>query len=327
AVALTSGTAAIHMALILAEVKSGDEVFCSTLTFAGSAFPISYCGATPVFVDSDTKTWNMDPDLLEKAIKERIKIGKKPKACILVHLYGNCADVEEVTEICKKYDISVIEDAAESLGTIYKSRHTGTFSDLGVYSFNGNKIITTGGGGMLVGKKSEDIDKARFLSTQARDHYPYYHHSVLGYNYRMSNVLAAIGLGQLEVIEEKIRKKQKIRNWYKEYLTGFPEIEFIPENKLERSNCWLTCIIVDDKRTEVTTEELRIALERNNIESRPIWNPMHLQPIYKSAPAYINGVSENLFRTGICLPSGTDLTSKDVERICDCIVSALYRRR
>ncbi|MFW6222064.1 MAG: DegT/DnrJ/EryC1/StrS family aminotransferase, partial [Bacteroidota bacterium] len=178
-----------------------------------------------------------------------------------------------------------------------------------------------------LGKKSEDIDKARFLSTQARDHYPYYHHSVLGYNYRMSNVLAAIGLGQLEVIEEKIRKKQKIRNWYKEYLTGFPEIEFIPENKLERSNCWLTCIIVDDKRTEVTTEELRIALERNNIESRPIWNPMHLQPIYKSAPAYINGVSENLFRTGICLPSGTDLTSKDVERICDCIVSALYRRR
>jgi dTDP-4-amino-4,6-dideoxygalactose transaminase len=323
ALALSSGTAAIHLALVLLDVKAGDEVLCSSFTFAGSAFPIEYQGATPVFVDSEPESWNMDPDLLDKAVNARIKNGKKPKACIVVHLYGQSANMGAIMEVCERYGIPVIEDAAESLGCFYKKRHTGTIASLGVLSFNGNKIITTSGGGMLIGHDGEQILRAKFLSTQARENLPHYEHRRIGYNYRMSNIVAAIGRGQLTVIEERVRRKREIYDIYKKELGGIPGIGLMPEAPWNRSNRWLTCSIVDEKRAGTTAEAIRLALEKLNIESRPLWKPMHLQPVFKNCPAYVNGVSENLFSKGLCLPSGTAMSEGDMDRVISCIYGAI----
>lgn len=322
AVALSCGTAAIHLALIISEVKRGDEVLCSTFTFAGSAFPVTYVGATPVFIDSEESSWNMSPNLLEEAIKDRIKKGKKPKACIVVHLYGTAADLDPIIEICRKYDIVLIEDAAESMGTRYKEKHTGTIAPWGVFSFNGNKIITTSGGGMLVGHSQKQIEKARFLSTQSRDQAPHYEHSHIGYNFRMSNIVAAIGRGQLTVLNERIKRKKEIFNFYKKAFSGTKGISFMPEPAHSYSNYWLTCITVDPEIAGCNREDIRLALEKENIESRPLWKPMHCQPVFKDYPSYTNGVSEKLFQTGLCLPSGTALTEKELNRIVTIIKKA-----
>lgn len=321
AVALSSGTAAIHLSLIISGIGHGDEVICSTFTFAGSAFPIVYVGAVPVFVDSNNESWNMDPSLLEDAIKDRIKKGKKPKACMVVHLYGQCADLDSVIEICNRYDILVIEDAAESMGAKYKDKHTGTIASLGIFSFNGNKIITTSGGGMLVGLDKKLIEKTRFLATQALDPAPHHEHSHIGYNYRMSNIVAAIGRGQLKVLDERIKRKKQIFNFYKKSLEDIPGITFMPEPDFSNSNYWLTCITINPDIAGFNREDIRLALEKENIESRPLWKPMHLQPVFKDYPAYTSGISDKLFETGLCLPSGTNMTERDMKRIIDCIKS------
>ncbi len=315
AAALSSGTAAIHLALILLGVQSEDEVICSTFTFSASANPILYQGAIPVFVDSEPDTWNMSPDALELAITSRIKLGKKPKAIILVHLYGQPAKIREIMEIAVKYDIPVIEDAAESLGATYDGKMTGTFGKLGVYSFNGNKIITTSGGGALVSDNEELIKKARFLATQARDPAPHYQHSQIGFNYRMSNVLAGIGRGQMEVLSDRIKQRRANYDLYKNELSTMDGITFLSEFRNTFSNRWLTCILVDPKKANITAEEIRIGLEKENIESRPLWKPMHLQPIFENFPYYGDNLSTKLFEQGLCLPSGSNLTPTDLERV------------
>jgi pyridoxal phosphate-dependent aminotransferase EpsN len=326
AAAVVSGTAALHLALILAGVKQGDEVLCSSFTFAGTAFPITYQGATPVFVDSDATSWNMDPDLLDKAVMDRMKKGKKPKACIVVHLYGQSADLDPIAEVCRKHDIVLIEDAAESLGARYKGRHSGTIAALGVLSFNGNKIITTSGGGMLLGVDKDTIDRARFYATQARDPAPHYEHTQIGYNYRMSSIVAAIGRGQLTVIEERVAKRRAIFEHYRASLADLPGIGFMPEPAWSRSNRWLTCITIDPTRTRgVDREKIRLALEAQNIESRPLWKPMHLQPVFAHCPAYTNGVSDALFRDGLCLPSGTAMVEDDLTRVYSVIRTVFGR--
>ncbi len=319
AVALSCGTAAIHLALIVSGVSRGDEVLCSTFTFAGSAFPVTYVGATPVFIDSEEKSWNMDPGLLEEAIKDRKKKGKRPKACIVVHLYGTAANLDAIMEICSKYDIVLIEDAAESMGARYRGKHTGTVAQWGVFSFNGNKIITTSGGGMLIGLDKEQVEQARFLSTQARDPQVHYEHSRIGYNYRMSNIVAAIGRGQLKVLDERVKRKKEIFDLYKKTLADIQGISFMPEPEFSSSNYWLTCITVDPDAAGFSREDIRLALEKENIESRPLWKPMHLQPVYNKHLAYTNGISERLFETGMCLPSGTGLSDQDLNVIIDCI--------
>jgi dTDP-4-amino-4,6-dideoxygalactose transaminase len=325
ALALSSGTAAIHLALILAGVKAGDEVLCSSFTFGGSAFPITYLGATPVFVDSDAFSWNMDPSLLEKAIVERLALGKKPVACIVVHLYGGPADLDPILDICKRHSVTVIEDAAESLGALYKNRHTGTLAPLGVFSFNGNKVITTGGGGMLVGRDVGLIDRARFLATQARDAAPHYEHTCIGFNYRMGNVGAAIGRGQLLTLTERVARKRAIFEFYRNHLGNLAGVDFMPEPEWAVGNRWLTCITVDPRQAGVERDAIRLALEHENIECRPLWKPMHLQPVFKSCPAFVNGVSERLFDTGLCLPSGTGMAQEDLERVAG-IVAKMLRR-
>jgi dTDP-4-amino-4,6-dideoxygalactose transaminase len=314
AAALSCGTAAIHLALVLLGIKKGDEVICSSFTFAGSAFPITYLNAIPVFIDSEPRSWNMDPLLLEKAIKDRIAKGKKPGAVIVVHLYGLSANMDAIIEICSRYEVPIIEDAAESLGTLYKGRHTGTLTRFGVLSFNGNKIITTSGGGMLLGSNKDDIDKARFFATQARERAPHYEHSTIGYNYRMSNIVAAIGRGQLTVIEERVSKKRKIFARYQQELTGIPGLEFMPEPAWGRANRWLTCITVEILKSG-KSEQIRKALEDENIECRPLWKPMHMQPVFKNCPAYTSGVSEKLFTRGLCLPSGTAMSEDNQMRV------------
>jgi dTDP-4-amino-4,6-dideoxygalactose transaminase len=314
--ALSSGTGAIHLALILAGVVKGDEVLCSTFTFSASANPIVYQGATPIFIDSEKDTWNMCPIQLKRAIADRIEKGKKPKACIVVNLYGMPAKLEEIKTICNQYEITLIEDAAESLGATYKGKKTGTFGDFGIYSFNGNKIITTSGGGALVSEDKKLIEKARFLATQARDPAPHYQHSHIGYNYRMSNICAGIGRGQMEVLDERIAQRRAINNWYRELLKGIDFVEFQTEsNKDYFSNYWLTAIMVKDNAIGITRETLRLALQKENIESRPLWKPMHLQPVFCKYPSYLNGVSEQLFEKGLCLPSGSNLIDKEIERI------------
>lgn len=323
AVALSCGTAAIHLALIISGVKQGDEVLCSTFTFAGSAFPVTYIGATPVFIDSAEDSWNIDPGLLEEAVKDRIKKGEKPKACIVVHLYGISADLDPIMEICNKYDIVLIEDAAESMGASYKGKHTGTIAHLGVFSFNGNKIITTSGGGMLVGHDKEQIEQASFLATQARDPEPHYEHSRIGYNYRMSNIVAAIGKGQLKVLDERVKRKKEIFEFYKNSLRGIQGISFMPEPEFSFSNYWLTCITVDQELAGFSREDIRLSLEKDNIESRPLWKPMHIQPVFKHCPAYTNGTSDLLFKTGLCLPSGTSLSKNDLNRILNCLKTTI----
>jgi dTDP-4-amino-4,6-dideoxygalactose transaminase len=310
-VALNSGTAAIHLALILAGVKKDDEVICSSFTFIASANPIVYLGATPVFIDSETDTWNMSPELLETCIKDRIKKGKKPKALLLVHLYGQPAKLKEIIRITNQYEITLIEDAAESLGSRYEGKMTGSFGKMGIYSFNGNKIITTSSGGVLISNEAPLIEKAKFLSTQARDQAPHYQHSETGYNYRMSNVLAGIGLGQLEVLEERVKKKRWIFDYYKNKLGPSGKFSFVEDLENTYSNKWLTTIISNHE----LPEPLRIRLEANNIEARPLWKPLHLQPVFKDAPAYTDSTSEKLFMKGLCLPSGTQMTEEDLELI------------
>jgi dTDP-4-amino-4,6-dideoxygalactose transaminase len=317
---LSSGTAAIHLALILLGVQVGDEVLVSTFTFSASVNPIVYQKAIPVFIDSEDDTWNMDPVLLEQAINDRIKKGKKPKALIFVHLYGMPAKIGEILEIARKYDIPVIEDAAEALGSRYKNQKLGSFGDFGILSFNGNKIITTSGGGALLSNNEQHIKKARFLATQARDDAPHYQHSEIGYNYRMSNVLAGIGRGQLEVIEDRVNKRREINQFYRNLFDGVKGITFLSEpNKEFFSNFWLTTIIIDPEKTGFTNYDLMDAMAKDNIECRPLWKPMHLQPIFEKYPAYISGVSEHLFNQGICLPSGSNMTEDDLNRIASCL--------
>jgi dTDP-4-amino-4,6-dideoxygalactose transaminase len=315
--AVASGTAAIHLALINLGVGAGDEVLVSTFTFSASVNPIVYQGATPVFVDSERETWNMDPVLLEEAIVERIKAtGKKPKALIVVHIYGMPAKMDQLMEIAGRYDIPVIEDAAESLGSLYKERPTGTFGTMGILSFNGNKIITTSGGGALVSDNEAFIRHARFLSTQARDNAPWYQHSHIGYNYRMSNIVAGIGRGQLRVLDQRVEARRRVYDWYRELFAGNEGIGFLPEPDGAFSNRWLTCITVDPEKTGgITHLDIMNKLADDNIESRHIWKPMHLQPVFASSPAYINGISEHIFNHGLCLPSGSNMTWEDLVRI------------
>ncbi|MCF8332004.1 MAG: aminotransferase class I/II-fold pyridoxal phosphate-dependent enzyme [Bacteroidales bacterium] len=313
---LSSGTAAIHLALIMLGVKRGDEVLVSSLTFSGSANPVVYQGATPVFVDSEKDTWNMDPQLLEATIKDRLKKGKKSKAIILVHLYGMPAKMDELMDIAAKYEIPVVEDAAESLGSLHKDRRTGTFGDISVLSFNGNKVITTSGGGALVSANEAYVNLAKKLSTQARDDAPHYQHSMIGYNYRMSNVLAGIGRGQLKVLEQRVNERRKINQFYRELLGNYDFINFLNEPEGHFSNYWLTTILMRDKEnSQKPRETLRTELAKHKIECRPLWKPMHLQPVFKNAPAYTNGTAEELFNVGLCLPSGTNMTDDDLERI------------
>jgi dTDP-4-amino-4,6-dideoxygalactose transaminase len=325
AVALSSGTAALHLALIVSGVKSGDDVYCSSFTFAGSAFPVTYMRAKPVFIDSETDSWNMDPRLLKQAIENTIKNKRKPGPVIVVHLYGQTANLTEIKPICDHYGIMLIEDAAESLGSLHKDQRTGTIGDLGIYSFNGNKLITTSGGGMLVGKSKESIEKARYLSTQAREPLPYYHHVTTGFNYRMSNICAAIGRGQLSVIEDRVAKRREIYEYYTKSLEGTKDITLIPRDTFGRSNCWLTCIIFNNK-SGINPEKIRIELEKENIESRPLWKPMHLQPVFKDAQAIINGTSENLFKFGLCLPSGSSMSQDDLGRVVETIVRIMQKK-
>jgi len=316
---LSSGTSAIHLSLIILGVKRGDEVICSSFTFSATANPIMYQGATPVFVDSEPDTWNMDPELLEFAIRDRMKKGHKPKAIILVHLYGMPARTDIIMEIARNFEIPVIEDAAEALGSRFYGKLCGTFGQIGALSFNGNKIITTSGGGALISNNIAYVEKAKFLSTQARDKAPHYQHSEVGYNYRMSNIVAGIGRGQLEVLEDRISRRRANNNHYREVLSGFDFISFQNETEGHFSNFWLTAIIIGQNNADITNTGLRHAMEDENIETRPLWKPMHLQPVFKDYPSYLKGVSDKLFQNGICLPSGSNMTDTDIERIDDCL--------
>jgi len=316
--ALSSGSAAIHLALIILGIKNGDEVLVSSFTFSATVNPIVYQGAIPILIDSEPETWNMSPELLEEAIKDRMAHGKKPKALIIVHLYGMPAKMDEIISIANNYDIPIIEDAAEALGSRYKGKPVGTFGELGILSFNGNKIITTSGGGALMSNNEEYIIKARFLATQARDKAPYYQHSQIGYNYRMSNVLAGIGRGQLEVIEERVNQRRSNFEFYSKHLEGIPGISFSIENEGSFSNRWLTTIVIDSAKTGgFTNHDLLSGLEKLNIESRYCWKPMHLQPVFKRYPSYISGISEKFFNEGLCLPSSSNLTDENRKFIID----------
>jgi len=314
--ALSAGTAALHLALIECGVQYGDEVICQSMTFSASANPIAYCGATPVFIDSEKETWNMCPEALQEAIEGRIAKGKKPKAIIVVHLYGMPAKMKEINEIATKYEIPVIEDAAEALGSTYKNQACGTFGRFGILSFNGNKIITTSGGGALVCHTKEDKDKAVFLSTQARDNAPHYQHSHIGYNYRMSNIVAGIGRGQMEVLKDRVEARRKMHDFYVELFSNINGVEVFSEPTSDYySNHWLSAIVIDPVITGKNREELRLAFLEDNIESRPLWKPMHLQPVFTDAPYYGGKVAEELFDNGLCLPSGSNLSDNDRERI------------
>lgn len=355
AAALSSGTAGIHLALVMLGIKPGDEVIASTFTFSATINPIVYLGATPVLIDSESETWNMDPELLEEAIIGRRAQGSRlraksvthhsphlrkasvgdaltppsqssgrqsthrlPKAIIVVHLYGMPANMDEIMAIANKYSIPVIEDAAEALGSRYNGKPAGTFGKMGVLSFNGNKIITTSGGGALISDNEELIAKARFLSTQARDKAPHYQHSQIGYNYRMSNVLAGIGIGQMEVLEKRVQQRRENFEFYKKNLVQIDGVEFLDEpDESYFSNRWLTSVLIDPDKTGISREELQVELEKENIESRPLWKPMHLQPVFSNCPAYLNGTSENLFSKGLCLPSGSNMTDNDRSRVLE----------
>ena len=313
---LSAGTAALHLALIILGVKSGDEVICQSMTFSASANPIVYQGAIPVFVDSEPDTWNICPNALEEAIKDRIAKGKKPKAIIVVHLYGMPAKMEEILSVAQKYEIPIIEDAAESLGSSYKGQKCGTFGEMSVLSFNGNKIITTSGGGALVCKTQEQKDQAVFLSTQARDNAPHYQHSQIGYNYRMSNISAGIGRGQMEVLNERISQRRKNHEFYQDLFKNIDGITLFTEPNADFfSNHWLSAITIYKEKMGFDREDLRLRFLEDNIESRPLWKPMHLQPVFANAPYYGGKVSETLFEKGLCLPSGSNLTAEDLERV------------
>lgn len=321
AAALSSGTAALHLGLLLLGVGPGDEVITSTLTFAATANAIVYRGARPVFIDSTLETWTMDPELLRAEMKACAARGKLPKAVLVVDLYGQCADYEPILAICAEYGVPVIEDAAEALGSSYRGRPAGTFGALAAFSFNGNKIITTGGGGMLVSPRSDWIERARYLSTQARDHAPHYQHSEVGYNYRMSNLLAAVGRGQLRSLAERIQKRRANNTYYRHALFNAPGVSFMPEAPYGRSNNWLTCILVDPHQFGATREEIRQHLESQNIESRPVWKPLHMQPAFSGCRARGGSVSQGLFERGLCLPSGSNLSHAELDRVCGALLA------
>jgi len=332
AAALSSGTSSLHLALILLGVKTGDNVFCQSITFSASANPIAYQGALPVFIDSEIDTWNMDPILLKAALEEAKENGELPKAIIPVHLYGMPAKMDEILSIAKDFGVSVIEDAAEALGSNINNKPCGSFGEFGVLSFNGNKIITTSGGGALISENAEMIEKARFLATQARDAAPHYQHSQIGYNYRMSNVLAGIGRGQLEVLNDRVGARRNNFKRYKQFFSklnsaGF-DIQFQEEPKGYYSNRWLTCVLVDPNTNKgLTREEIRLAMYEENIETRPLWKPMHQQPVFASSTNYLNGVSDKLFENGLCLPSGSNLTDEEFERIFNCLDTIFSKHR
>ncbi|ELS03866.1 putative PLP-dependent enzyme possibly involved in cell wall biogenesis [Xenococcus sp. PCC 7305] len=315
AAALSSGTAALHLALRLVGVEPGDEVFCSTLTFIASASPINYLGAKPVFIDSDRDSWNMNPDLLRDTLKQRAKINKLPKAVILVHLYGQAADLDPIVSLCNEYDIPLIEDAAEALGASYKGKSPGTFGKLGIFSFNGNKIITTSGGGMLISDDQKLIEKARFLATQARDAAAHYQHSEIGYNYRLSNILAGIGRGQLRVLQQRVEARRRNFEIYQQALAHLPGLEFMPEAHYGTHTRWLTCFTVDPNLAKVDQETIRLHLAAQNIESRPVWKPLHLQPVFSKCEVIGGKVAEDLFHRGLCLPSGSNLSVTDLKKV------------
>ncbi|MCJ8009126.1 DegT/DnrJ/EryC1/StrS family aminotransferase [Lederbergia wuyishanensis] len=330
AIAVSSGTAAIHLALSLLEVSSGDIVFCSTLTFVASANPILYQGAIPVFIDSEPETWNMSPSALEKAFCDAALSGKLPKAVIVVNLYGQSAKMQEILAICNRYNVPIIEDAAESLGSEYQGRKSGTLGEFGIFSFNGNKIVTTSGGGMLVSDNVEAIQKARFLATQAKDPAPYYQHSILGYNYRMSNVLAGIGRAQLQVLDERVLSKRKIFSKYYEELSELPGIQFMPELEGTLSNRWLTTFTVDSIKSGISAAEIIQAFTDKHIEARHVWKPLHLQPLFNGAKYYphqeYKNISEKLFKTGICLPSGSNINDQEQMRVIESLKIAIRQR-
>ncbi len=316
---LSSGTAAIHLALLLLGIQENDEVICPTFTFSATINPVCYLKAKPVFVDSEKDTLNISPTMLEKTIETQIANGKKPKAILLVHIYGMPAKITEIQAIAAKYKIPIIEDAADTLGATYKKQYVGTFGEIGIYSFNGNKIITTSGGGALISKDKKHTEKAKFLATQARDKAVHYQHSEIGYNYRMSNILAGIGRGQLEVLENRIKARRANFAYYKKALSSINEITFTEEQKDSYSNRWLTTIQTDSYERR---EKIRLLLQKENIESRPLWKPMHLQPVFKNYTAYTNGTAEDLFACGLCLPSGSNLSNVDLKRITNCIKKA-----
>ncbi|MFW5500388.1 MAG: DegT/DnrJ/EryC1/StrS family aminotransferase [Maridesulfovibrio sp.] len=313
--ALSSGTAALHLALRIVGVEPGDVVITSSLTFIGSVSPVTFLGAEPVFIDSDYKTWNMDPELLAEAVDHYISKGRKPKAVIPTDLYGQCADYDRILEILDPHGIPLIVDAAESVGATYKGCHAGKKALMAAYSFNGNKIITTSGGGLLASDNKEMIDRARWLSQQAKEPEPYYEHKEIGYNYRMSNVVAAVGRGQAEVIPARVARKREIFNYYEQELGSIPGISFMPEAEYGQCNRWLSVMLVDKNEFGASPDEIRIALEEENIESRPVWKPMHNQPVFKNNTVFGGKVSENLFDRGLCLPSGTAMTAEEMERI------------
>jgi dTDP-4-amino-4,6-dideoxygalactose transaminase len=319
AAALSSGTAALHLAMRLIGVQQGDEVICPSFTFCSTANAVVYEGGRPVFIDSEQSSWNMDPDLLEEELEHCAKRGRLPKAVIVVDLYGQCANYNRITQICNRYEIPFIEDAAEGLGATYEDRKAGTFGALGVFSFNGNKIITTSGGGMLVSKDRSLVERTRFLATQARDPAPHYQHSTIGYNYRLSNILAAIGRAQLKVLPQRVDARRRNFEMYSERLSHFPGIQFMPEAPYGRCTRWLTCITIESGIFGATNDEVRAALETENIESRPVWKPLHLQPVFADCRRRGGKLAENIFSEGLCLPSGSNLSSFDIERIVDIV--------
>lgn len=331
AVAVSSGTAAIHLALSLLEVGKGDKVFCSSLTFIASANPIIYQGAEPVFIDSEPETWNMSPQALERAFEDALKDGALPKAVIVVNLYGQSAKMEEITTICNQYSVPIIEDAAESLGAMYKGVSSGTFGKFGIFSFNGNKIITTSGGGMLISNDREALQRARFLATQARDTAPHYQHSKIGFNYRLSNILAGIGRAQLEVLDERIAARRAVFQQYHDELSNLPGLRFMPELAHTFSNRWLTALTINENEAGISVLDILNELGEENIEARPVWKPLHLQPVFKERKYYPHNekesVSETLFNNGLCLPSGSNMTDEDINTVIHHIKQTVIKRK
>jgi dTDP-4-amino-4,6-dideoxygalactose transaminase len=317
ALALSSGTAALHLALVVLGIGHGDEVACSSFTFSASANPVVYAGASPVFVDADAATWTVDPGLLEQALAERPSI----RAVVAVDLYGQCCDYDRIRELCAARGVTLIQDAAESLGAAYGDEPAGGQGDLATFSFNGNKVITTSGGGMLVSRDANRIEHARKLSTQAREIAPHYEHTEIGFNYRLSNLLAAVGRAQLAVLPERVAARRRINGRYRKLLADTPGISFMPEASYGRGNCWLTCIVVDPDEAGTDRERIRLALEAEDVESRPLWKPMHLQPVFADAPAYGGEVSARLFECGLCLPSGSALTDDDQRRVVEILLA------
>jgi dTDP-4-amino-4,6-dideoxygalactose transaminase len=323
ACAVNSGTSALHLALLALDIKPGDKVICPSLTFAGCAFPISYCGAEPVFVDSETETWNMDPGLLQKALKTLADEGSKPKAVIVVQIYGQCAKMDEIIALCKAHQIPLIEDAAESLGASYKGKPAGSFGDLSFLSFNGNKIITTSGGGMLLGNDQALVEKARYFSQQAREPVLHYEHKAIGYNYRLSNLLAALGRSQITDLDRRIAVRKEHFQTYAESLGKLPGISFMPISDDGSPNYWLSCLIVDDSQTKVTRDTLIHICDQASIEVRPTWKPLHLQTVFQAKQKFGGAISEDLFNHGLCLPSGSSLTHQERDKVISILTSAL----